>query len=83
MAFECTQAFQLLQQAYDKLEAYQFGSSGFDPVTEALFAAVMVSSLENEDAEDPEIQNLFANYADSYMLVSTNSCIIEDIIVFQ
>ena len=83
MATGCTQAFSLLQQAYDKLEAFQFGSGRFDPVLEALFAAVMVSSLENEDAEDPEMQNLFATYSDSYMLVSTNSCIIEDIIVFQ
>ena len=42
----------------------------------------MISSLENEDENDPEMQNLFATYADSYMLVSTNSSITEDIITF-
>jgi len=64
------------------VDAYQFFGESFDPITESLMAAVMVSSLENEDEKDPEMQNLFATYADSYVLLSTNSCIIEDVIIF-
>lgn len=50
---------------------------------EALFATFMISSLDNEDENDREMQNLFSTYADSYVLVSTNSCIIDDIVIFQ
>ena len=75
-------AYALLLQAYDKLENYST-SKKFDPVLEALYAANLISSLEREDYADSEMQNLFSFYADSYMLVSVNSSIIEDVIHFQ
>ena len=49
---------------------------------DALYSANLISSLENEDFADPEMQNLFQFYADSYVLVSTHSSIINDVIHF-
>ena len=80
---ECNIAYSVLQQAFDSIDAFEIYSTAFDPIIEALFATFMISSLDNEDEKDPEMQNIFATYADSYALVSTNSCIIEDIIIFQ
>ena len=50
---------------------------------EALYAANLISSLENEDYADIDMQNLFRFYSDSYMLVSVHSSIVDDIIHFQ
>lgn len=74
-------AYQILQRAYDKLESYSH-SQKFDPVLEALYAANLVSTLENEDWQDAEMQNLFSCYSDSYMLVSVNSSLVDEIIHF-
>ena len=54
----------------------------FDPILDALYAANLISSLENEDFADLEMQNLFQFYADSYMLVSSHSSIINEVIHF-
>ena len=55
----------------------------FDPILDGLYSVNLISPLENEDFSDPEMQNLFQFYADSYMLVSTNSSIIDDVIHIQ
>lgn len=54
----------------------------FEPILEALYAANLISSLENEDYADADMQNLFCFYSDSYMLVSVHSSIIDDVIHF-
>ena len=56
--------------------------TNFDPVLEALYAANLISTLENEDYADSEMQNLFRFYSDSYMLVSVHSSIVDDIVHF-
>lgn len=75
-------AYSVLLQAYEKLESYAHIDK-FDPILEALYATFLISPLENEDRADPEMQNLFQSYADSYMLVSVDSNIIDDVIAFQ
>ena len=72
----------LLTQAYQKIESYERVKT-FDPILDALYAANHISTLENEDASDSEMQNLFQFYSDSHMLVSIHSNIIEEVILFQ
>ena len=52
---DCNIAYQLLQQAFDKANDLAFDTTVFDPVLEALFATLMISSLNNEDERDPEM----------------------------
>ena len=61
------------------MEEFSLEAETSNPTIDALLASVGVSTLHNEDGNTDETQNLFESYSNSYLLVSANSCIIEEI----